>query len=139
VWPRWQSLSDVLHPPLESYQHEIVSNYFENRGAWADFVTGLDRLAEIQARHQFCVIVFLHTHLYYLNWLHPFRAIYDRVERAAEDRGLVTIESFDVHRGRRAEELWTNAFNPHPNAAGHQVLARALFDGLKDLPGDCWH
>jgi len=28
--------------------------------------------------------------------------------------------------------------DPHPNAAGHELLARALFHGLRELPNSCW-
>lgn len=138
LWPRWQSLRDALDPPRESYQYEVMWNYFQNPEAWADFTAELDRWAQIQAKHDLCVIIFLHTNLYYLNFLHPFRAIYHRVAEAAEERGLVTIGSFDVHRGHRAEALWARPHDPHPNATGHRLLARALLAGLKELPPHCW-
>jgi lysophospholipase L1-like esterase len=138
VWSRWCSLRDTLRPPRGSYQHEVVANYLQNEAAWSDFASELDELAQIQAERDICVIVLLHTDLHYLNFLHPYQAIYDRVVEAADDRGLHSIGSFEVHRGHRAHALRVGELDAHPNAAGHRLLARALFDGLEKIPRRCW-
>ena len=134
----WWALRDVTIPPPDSYVHEVRWNYFHNAEAWADFSSGLDRLARVQEERRVCVAVFLHTHLYALNFLHPIRAIYRRVEEAARERGLLVIDSFDAHRGRAARPMWVGAMDPHPNPRGHRILGEALFDGLTQAPPACW-
>ena len=39
---------------------------------------------------------------------------------------------------RDADTLRFSFANPHPNAAGHRLLAEALRDGLEALPPRCW-
>jgi len=138
IWPRWISLREGFSPTPGSYLHELLANYFENEPAWQDWLLGLDRFAAIAEAHGVCGVVFLHTSLGELGWLHPERRIYDRVEAAARERGLAVARSFPYFRGLRAADLWVNAFDLHPNARGNAILARALHDGLRALPESCW-
>ena len=138
LWPRWISLRERLAPTPGSYLHELLANYFENEAAWQDLLLGLDRFAAVAEAQGVCGVVFMHTSLGELGWLHPERRIYDRVEAAARERGLAVAQSFPYFRGRRAAELWVNPFDRHPNAQGNAILARALHDGLGALPESCW-
>ena len=138
VLPHWRALREVTIPPPESYVYESRWNYFRNAEAWAAFRAGLDRLARVQKERSVCVVVFLHTQLYALNFLNPFRTIHRRVEEAARVRGLLVIDSFDAHRGRAARPMRLHAMDPHPNSRGHQILGEALFEGLTQAPVPCW-
>lgn len=138
VWPRWLTLRDLLFRPPGSLGHELHHNYFENPPAWEHFTAGLDRLAAIGRREDICVHVLLHTFLAQLDWLHPFQDVYERVATAARERGLTVTESFERFRGRDPVALRVHFADPHPNAAGHAVLAEALRDGLLELPAHCW-
>ncbi len=134
---RWSSLRDLFRPGSDSYVYELDENYFRNTDAWAAFTGDLDRLAGITRDAGTCGVVFLHTALYSLHGLHPFSRYYRRVEEAARRRGLHVVESFEHFRGRAAAPLWVAPLDPHPNADGHRILARALFDGLEALPASC--
>ena len=132
--PRYLSARDLLWPRRGTYLYELDDNYFHNPEAWQDFTRGLDRLRAIaQARHARAV-VFLHSSLEYLNLFHPYRRIYDQVARAAEERGMPAILSLEDFLGENEESLWVGPGDPHPNAAGHRLLARALERGLEQLP-----
>jgi lysophospholipase L1-like esterase len=137
LWPSWVSLSELIAPDPKSYLAEIRHNYFENAAAIEHFVSHLDRLAEIGARRDVCVVVFVHTHLGQLNLFHPLRPIYDHVARTAQSRGLLVAPSFHVFRGQDERTLRISRSDPHPNAAGHQLLAHALLEGLDALPERC--
>lgn len=138
IWPRLLSLRDLLLRPSGSLGYEMHHNYFENPRAWEHFTAGLDRLAEIGRREQVCVHVLIHTFLAQLDWLHPFADVYERVAEAARERGLSVTESFPRFRGRDPQALRLSFADPHPNAAGHELLALALHDGLRGLPARCW-
>jgi len=138
VWPRWVSLRDVLAPPPGSYEYELDYNYFHNPAAWQDFLTQMDRLAAIGRDHGICVNVLIHTTPHYLNFLHPFRRIYERVANAAVERGMTVSQSFPVFRGHDGSSLALSAVDAHPNPAGHRLLAQALREGLRRLPAQCW-
>jgi lysophospholipase L1-like esterase len=138
LWPRWVSLREALSPSPGSYLDELETNYFENPAAWDDVRLGLDRLAQLARERGRCAHLLLHTSLGELGWIHPERRIYERVAAAARERGVSVTESFPYFRGRRAASLWVRPGDPHPNAAGNAILARALRDGLRALPPTCW-
>ena len=133
VWPRWESLVDLVHARSGTYLYEVRDNYFDNPRAWNDFTRGLDRLAHLAAEHHVPAVVFIHASLEYLNVFHPYRAVYARIAAAAEARGLATVQSFPAVRGREETSLWVSLLDAHPNAAGHRLFARALVDGLTHL------
>ncbi len=130
-WPRWKSFEELLFAKPGTMVFEVLDNYFDNPAAWQTFERGLDRFATIQQKRDVPVVVFVHTSLAYLTVFHPFRKVYAAIEGAAEQRGLGTIQSFEAFRGRSPESLWLSAFDSHPNAVGHQLLAEALYEGLR--------
>lgn len=138
VWPKLLVLRSRISSDEVSIEEELLYNYLENDAAWADFDAALARLAQLSAKAGRCGLVLLHTHLSDLGSLHAYHPIYARVTRAAEDHGLVVLPSFDAFAGYRGPELWVGAFDPHPNAQAHAVLAELLAEGLLALPGRCW-
>jgi hypothetical protein len=135
--PRWRSLIDLFFAPEGSYEFELRENYFRNDAAWAEVGAGLDRLAEVAEERGICVLVLVHTRLEALNWFHPYHDFYDAVVRSAEERGFSVVRSFEEHRGREATNLWVTAFDSHPNANGHALLAKAALRGLDAMPAEC--
>jgi len=133
IWPRYVSLYDLLHPTRGTYLYELDDNYFHNPPAWQVFTSELDRLAQIAHGRGVPAIVFLHSSLEYLNLFHPYRRIYDLVSKAARERGLIPVPSLDVFLGHDDESLWVGPGDPHPNAEGHRLLARALLPGIEGL------
>jgi len=136
--PRWDSLLELLFAPRGSYGFELDDNYFRNEAAWSQVTEGLDRLAELAGKRRLCSVLLVHTRLYSLNFLHPYRRHYAQVARAAEDRGFHPILSHPYFMGNEARSFWVWAQDPHPNAAGHERLFEALVAGLEDLPAACW-
>jgi lysophospholipase L1-like esterase len=138
LWPSWVSLSELIAPDPKSYLAELRHNYFENASAIEHFVSHLDRLAEMGARRDVCVVVFIHTHLGQLNVFHPLRPLYDHVADTARSRGLLVVPSFRVFRGQNEWALRISNWDSHPNPEGHRLLARALLEGLDALPEKCF-
>ncbi len=136
--PRWRSLSDLIFRPPGSYAYELDQNYFHNPEAWHDVETALDRLAAQTRTRGICTLVLLHTRLDALGFLHPYHAHYDVVAQAAAQREFVVARSFEKFRGKEATDFWVTAFDPHPNAAGHALLAEAALEALRALPTRCW-
>jgi hypothetical protein len=120
---------------------EVLDNFLENPAAWEGVLAGLDRYAAMAEFHGVCAHVLLHADLSELDETHPYLEVYERVERAARERGLTVSQSYPYfarqHRGN-AQELWVGLFDPHPNREAHALLAEALHDGLKQLPAECW-
>lgn len=133
IWPRIQSLREMLDPRPGSYLHEVLTNYDKSTEAWQHFDSGFDRFAGIRDLNGVPVVVFVHAWLFYLNMFHPFQGVYDQIEAAATKRGIPVIQSLPDFLGESPEELWINRADYHPNVRGQQILAQSLFDGLDEL------
>jgi len=139
LWPRWVSLRELVNPSRGSYLFELNENYFHNPPAWNNFLAGLDKLARIGRRKNVCVTVLIHTHLFFLHPLHPLRRHYEMVADATRKRGLYAKTSLPYYYWKNSRALWVAPpADSHPNAAGHEILAQALLDGLDELPDSCW-
>jgi lysophospholipase L1-like esterase len=138
VGPSWKNMVDLLFSPPGSYGYELDQNYFHNPEAWHEVEAGLDRLAALAAQRGICVVMLLHTRLESLNFLHPYHVYYDALAAASEQRGFEVVRPFARFDGTEATSLWVTAFDAHPSARGHELLAEALSEGLGTLPESCW-
>ncbi len=136
--PRARELFQAVFATSGSYVGELHENYFENEAAWAEVLAGFDRLANQARESRICAVLFVHTDLNMLNFLHPFRAEYDQIADAAAARGLFVIRSYERLLEKDPTQLWVGLADPHPNEAGHQLLEEALWAGLQQLPTHCW-
>ncbi len=137
--PRVNALREMLGSPHGSYRHELDDNYFENDEAWGQVSRALDRLSEVARPRNLCVVMLVHTHLFSLGPLHPFRRHYAAVAEAGRDRDFLVVESWPHFRGLDPPSLWTSPVDSHPNPRGHLILHDALVEGLRDLPSRCWN
>ena len=102
---------------------------------------GLDRLGSRMQRRSQCAVVLVHTHLWSLNVLHPFRRHYAAVRDRAEARGFHVVDTHPPFLGRlmsNALHYWVAQNDSHPNAKGHELFSQALWAGLEQLPAECW-
>jgi lysophospholipase L1-like esterase len=136
--PRWASLRDRFWPERGSYLYELDDNYFRNPKAWQLLAESIERMGVSLQKRSMCGVLLIHTHPHELGVFHPYHRYYDRVAKLAEHVGLFVVPSFAEFRGHRAQNLWVGPGDDHPNAAGHELLARALLHGLEGLPDKCW-
>lgn len=137
VWPRFMLLRSGLWPEPGSHEHGLERGYFENPAAWATVADAFARLAAIQEERELCVHVFVLPVVHQLYLLHPFQRIYEHVEAAARERGLTVTQGYPAIRGHDALGLRIGGGDIHPNAAGYELLADGLLDGLRELPPAC--
>lgn len=137
VWPRWIALRSALRPLPGSYEFALRHNYLERPLAFAKIERGLAALAGLSVEHDVCVHVLIHPVIHQLDFLHPYRSIYQRVEEAARRHGLGVTQALPTFLGRRASELHFGRDDNHPNAEGHRLLAKALAGALAGLPERC--
>jgi lysophospholipase L1-like esterase len=137
LWPRLVVLRGAFRPVPGSYEYAMEENYFRRPRAWAQVGAGLDRLAEVARRKGICAVVFVHPVIQNLRFGHGFQRVYERVAGAATSRGLQAIVAFPHFRGRDPAALRFHLIDRHPTAEGHQLLAEALLEGLRELPERC--
>jgi lysophospholipase L1-like esterase len=137
LWPRWVSIrTNVLHRP-GSYGDQLDRWYFEEPDKWARVAVGLDRLAAIGRARGICIHLLIHSEMAQFGFFHPFVRIYDRLEAASTARGFSVTQSYPAFRWRSAPKLRISPLDNHPNDEGHRILAEALVEDLKQLPGSC--
>lgn len=138
AWPRLLALWELATRPAGTLEHDYRYNYFEHPPAWAQVERAFDALAATAAGRGVCVQLLIHTSIARLNRLYPFVDVTERVEAAARQRGFGVTQSFPYFEGHDPTRLRLSGIDPHPNADGHALLARALLDGLRELPERCW-
>jgi hypothetical protein len=136
--PHFASARELFFAPRGSYSFELDDNYFHNAEAWSAVLGAFDRLARISHERGSCALLLIHTQLYWLHALHPYRPHYELVAEAAQQRGLYTVQSLPAFRGESETALWVGRLDPHPNARAHEILFEVLEEGLGALPASCW-
>jgi lysophospholipase L1-like esterase len=124
--------------PPSRRNREYVYNFTENDAAWEYFLSGLDKFSMLGVRYDVCAHVLIHPYPDHFDDSHPYLPVYERVERAARERGLGVTQGFPYFEGRSARSTWVSLFDAHPNRDGHAILARALHEGVAGLPDRCW-
>jgi lysophospholipase L1-like esterase len=137
IGPGLALLLDRLAGSPGSELAEIEFNYFDNPAAAADFERALDTFAAAVRAREGCGLVLIHTKLSELGWLYPWKRVNEHVGGLAEQRNLISIQTYPAHAGRHEPSLWVSMMDPHPNAEGHRLLAEALEHGLAELPPHC--
>lgn len=138
LWPRWVAIEQDYFGDGYDKQQEILENYFENPAAWTDFLNSLQELARFAKRKGLCAHVFVMAAIDRLDSSHRYHDLYDLVADAARDFGMTASGSFEVMAGKDERSLWVSPTDSHPNSAGHELLADALYAGLQELPDECW-
>ncbi len=62
---------------------------------------------------------------------YPWQDLHDAIERLSEENGLAYLDFAESFRGRDSEEFALDLW--HPNARGHEAMARALADRLREF------
>lgn len=136
VLPRLVSLEQVLFASPDSYFGSLTRAY-RDPVQFTRIEHGLDGFQQLERETGACVHVLIHTDLANLRLVHPFEDAYARIERAARERGLTVTPTLRAFRWRDAARLRIGAYDGHPNAEGHRILAEALYRGLRELPPSC--
>jgi lysophospholipase L1-like esterase len=133
----WASIRGGFFPSPDSYVGELKYNYLENRDAWADFTAQLATLRALTRDRGICLHVLIHEQLQGWRWPRPQRLLFDRVVEAAEQLGIGISDRREAFSHMPFERVRLSAIDPHPNREGHEVLARALYEGFESLPERC--
>ena len=59
------------------------------------------------------------------------RARKDRMMEVAREAGMVVMDISDAYDSVDKKSLWITAWDSHPNAQGHQLLANRFYDGIR--------
>jgi hypothetical protein len=64
---------------------------------------------------------------------YEFGFIHQLLKTIAEENGYVFVDLLPAFGSLTPEQVWAMPGDPHPNALGHELMAKALFPVLNDL------
>ncbi|MBN1121049.1 MAG: SGNH/GDSL hydrolase family protein [Anaerolineae bacterium] len=116
---------------------EYNSAYLPESERWQTVVDDMDRLAQLAARNETPVVLFVHPVLFHLDDSYPFTAIHQKVIEAAGSAGITAYDLFPAFEGETGETLWVHPVDQHPNEIGHAIAAEYAADRIAPLLPDC--
>lgn len=63
---------------------------------------------------------------------YPFGFIHERMSQVAAERGFEFVDLYPGFQGMTPEKIWSMPGDPHPNALGHEIMAKALYAALRE-------
>lgn len=128
---RWQR---VLGQTLEQF---FLDSYVGNEWDQAEWRRAQDNLLTISAiaradGSRFGVATFPLLHELEVE-PYPFQPAMDEIERFCRVNTMPHMSLLPAFRGRRSASLWVSEANQHPNAEGHAIAAKAVFDFVRQL------
>lgn len=64
---------------------------------------------------------------------YPFLSIDKTMEEVAKTDGYAFVDTLPAFAGLKPEQVWAMPGDPHPNALGHELMAKAIFPLLDDV------
>lgn len=58
---------------------------------------------------------------------YPFAGIHDTMRQFAQAHGYTFIDLLPAFEGLKPEQVWAMPGDPHPNAMGHELMAKSIF------------
>ncbi len=113
------------------FVESIVANTFSARSRWnrsfrylwfgSDFACGQG------SRYFVCIFPFMFD----LTDSCPLLPVHERIRQACDGYSIPWIDLFSAFKGHRARDLWAHPSDPHPNALGHEIAAKAIYDYIE--------
>lgn len=107
---------------LEAFSDETALPKF-------DLLGRMSRGVEAQGA-EFVIVLF--PMLYDLNERYPFRKIHRKIATFCQRHAIPLLDLLDPFSQHRAEDLWVNPTDHHPNEIAHRIAAEELFRFLRD-------
>lgn len=126
--PQAARLARTVGLEVKTTATQEVEDYVGNGATWRRNQAALMELREL-CRHldaELAVIVL--PYFVQFKSRHPALHAYETVVEFFQYNDVPVVNAYDYFAGSRAQGYWINAFDGHPNADGHLVLAKAAED-----------
>ena len=135
LYNRFQLLSGVGLGRRISLIDHYRERYADDSAPWAEtraIVLGMKQQLE---RDHVPFLVMIVPDIHDLSRQSPYGALYARMESAFSNGGVTTLNTYAAFQerfGDREQDLWIQSDDPHPNAAGHALMADILVRYIVD-------
>jgi lysophospholipase L1-like esterase len=130
LWSRLGQLKTAFGFNKNLLEH-YKSVYQEDYQGWQTVKHSFALLQDYAQKHGIKVIVTMIPDIHVLK-PYPFDFIHDKVKTLALESGFLYLDFLDSFKSADPHGLWAMPGDPHPNAFGHELMAKQLYDFLKD-------
>lgn len=104
--------------------------YDDARPHWKETLTLISEMRDAAAKRGVPFLVMIIPDFHNLQPGTPYGALYEKMEQGFSARGVHVINTFPVFQqryGGQESALWIQRDDPHPNGAGHALMAELLY------------
>jgi hypothetical protein len=112
-----------LHKQLyDLYQ----TSFQKNSEAWQRVQQAFIKMRDICAKEGCKMSLVIHPIIYNLSEKYPFQAAHSAVKEFARSNEIASFDLLEALKGQKAEELWVQVADQHPNEKAHRIVGQAL-------------
>jgi lysophospholipase L1-like esterase len=109
----------------QSLTQHYVDVYREDAPGYLEMKSSLRRLADYAKAHNIRIYLAMTPDVHNLK-NYPLGFIHDRMKQIAEQDGYRYVDLLPAFAGLSPEQVWAMPGDPHPNALGHSLMAKAI-------------
>ena len=109
------------------------SLYADDSPLWKNLTERYDRMAAGAKSRNIDFAVAIIPELSNLDEHYPFTSVHERVAAMCRARGMKVVDLLPAFLGHDGPGLWIHPRDRHPNAEGHEIIAKALLAPLVGL------
>lgn len=105
--------------------------YADDSEAWKQTRAEISEMRDITAKDGVPFVVMIIPDIHDLSPGTPYKELYSKMETAFKAMNIPTVNTFDAFQkdfGDDVSKLWIQSDDPHPNATGHALMAKFLYD-----------
>lgn len=126
----WSSLNRFLVPTGWAGLQEHYQNvYSPGSPGFAAMKDALKRLSDYAKKTDIRLYLAITPDVHNLKD-YPYRYIHEALAGISQEYGYVFIDLYPHFAGLEPEAIWAMPGDPHPNALGHEIMARAVYPVL---------
>jgi lysophospholipase L1-like esterase len=113
----------------QSLIDHYTSVYRESEPGYQSMLASLQKLADYAHQHNIRLFLAMTPDVHNLN-PYPFAFIHERMHKIANDLGYTYVDLLPAFGTLSPEQVWAMPGDPHPNALGHELMAKAIIPVL---------
>jgi len=109
--------------------------YADDSQPWKQTQQEISEIRDQTAKDNVPFVVMIIPDIHDLSPGTPYKDLYAKMETAFKAMNLPTVNTFDTFQkdyGNDVSKLWIQSDDPHPNANGHALMAKFLYDYIAD-------
>ena len=129
-------VKSVLQTSSSTMEEHYTALYKDGQPDWERTLNSMKKLKDICDKKGIPLVVLLVPEIHDFSKDNPYTEIYAKLEKTFSNLAAIVINPLDEMRQRFSdipEGIWITRRDPHPNSAGHEVLANSLSNYLLKL------